>query len=338
MNRSQAVARVLNLLAGVAAEIAADPLAALTTCGLAVRAVPGLQHRRGSGGACDGVSFREHGVVLYASSPHSRRENFTLVHELVHHITDTDDELLDWLADLPDASLETEALCDAAAQRLLLPDSIIDTVVGGDPSSAAHLRQLYDSSAASEPVCAIALSARLPCQGAVLISDLGGGTVSYSSVHAPDNEGWPRVFPWPGRELPTGHPLRSMAAGQTRRLRSFWQAPWGDRQDFYLDAVAGTRRVHTVLAVYDLWQVSSFHVGDRPESADRPQRELTCPCGYVGTVTGFPCPDCHQPFCPRCRECRHQRQERELVQCQECFSAVKPSQLRDDGARCLYCE
>ena len=283
------------------------------------------------------MSFREHGVVLYAPPPHSRRENFSLVHELVHHIIDTDEVLVDWLADLPDAHLETEALCDAAAQRLLLPDRLIDTVLGSSPPAAAHLQQLYTSSAASEPVCAIALASRLRCHGAVLITDLGGRIVSYASVHVPDDEGWPRVFPWPGRHIPAGHPLISIGAGQTRRERSFWQAPWGDRQDYCLDAVAGTR-VHTVLAVYDVWQVSAFHGGDRAQTIERPQRELTCPCGYQGTVTGFPCPDCHEPFCPKCKECRHQRQELQLITCKGCFTAVKPSQLRGDGKSCLYCD
>ena len=79
--------------------LAADPKRALTErFGLRVREQDELAQRRDAGGWCDGISFLDDGVVLYAPSPFSRRENFTLTHELGHKLTEEDDDALDWLA------------------------------------------------------------------------------------------------------------------------------------------------------------------------------------------------------------------------------------------------
>jgi len=340
MNRSQAIDRILAAVGpDRAARVAQGPMHALTsTFGLRVRPVEKLADRRGAGGWCDGLSFREHGVVLYAPSPYSRRENFTLVHELAHGLVDADDDVLDWIADQPDPGRELEAVCDAVAQRLLMPAAIIDAVLADERPRAEHVRLLHEASAASEPVCAIALAARLTCQGAVVISDLGGAVVSYASVRAPDDEGWPSIYPWPGQEIPAAHPLRLLRPGESRRQRSFWTAPWGGRQDYYLDVVAGRHRAHAVLAVYDLWGVTGFHGGDQPVTNRRPGRSLTCHCGFDGVVRGYPCTECRQPFCPDCKECRCDRERRQQVTCPTCFTAVKPNQLRQGGQRCLYCQ
>lgn len=323
----------------VIAQIMRDPLGALTEqFGLTVRLVESLAIRRGAGGWCDGMSFLDEGVVLIVESPFSRRQNFTAAHELAHLLVDEDDDILDWLADQPDRDRLRETLCDRIAAALLLPAELVNRIIGKGPIRAEHVRDLYDASEVSEPVCAIALATRLPCQGAVIVSDIGGRTVTFATVQAPDNDGWPVAFPWRDYDIPVGHVLHHIRPGETRTQPSWWATPWGDRQNYYLDAVAGQRRIHTVLAVHDLWHTTQFHVGDGPQSTARPQSTLDCGCGYRGVVRGYPCTNCRHPFCPQCRECRCARQDKKLVDCPNlnCFMKVPSHQIRGD--RCVNCE
>jgi Zn-dependent peptidase ImmA (M78 family) len=340
MNSADHARRIVAALdSDIATRVARSPREALQQdFGLTVQEVPNLTDRRGAEGWCDGLSFLDHDVVLIVPTPYSRRENFTAVHELAHRLVLNDDGALDWLANQRDPDRSCEAMCDQIAARLLLPGSLVAAVVKSEPPNASHIAELYRLSEASEPVCAIALSDLLPCQGAVLISDIGGSTVTYASVHATDEDGWPLAYPWPRRLIPKGHPLLRIRPTEERRERSWWATPWGDRQNYYLDAVAHSRRVHCVLAVYDLWGASRLHVGDVPQKAARPERTLACACGYNDIARGFPCSDCGQPYCPQCKECRCQRQERRLVDCPNpgCFMKVLPTQIR--GQRCVNCE
>ena len=319
--------------------IAANPRRALVEdFGLEVSEAPSLADQRGAGGWCDGMSFVDHGVVLFTPSEYSRRENFTLTHELAHFLVEHDDDAQDWLADQSDYARDLEALCDLIAARLLLPDEIIRRVLGGAPPQAKHVHELVKASSASEPVCAIALAGRLPCQGAVLIADIGGATVNYASVQAPDDHGWPLAYPWPGKDIPTAHALRRLGVGGELRERSWWATPWGERQDYYLDAVAGTKRVHAVISVYDLWNVDTFHGGDAPkQTVQRPELIAVCACGFTGKTRGYPCDTCHRPYCPSCKKCRCEAQVARLIECPnpDCYMKVLPHQIQE--GRCVNC-
>ena len=328
--------RILGQIAATDREaLAADPKRALTErFGLRVREQAELAKRRDAGGWCDGISFLDDGVILYAPSPFSRRENFTLTHELGHKLTEEDDDALDWLADRDQPGRDLEQLCDLIAAGLLLPEALVTRVLDRCAPEAAHIRALYEASAASEVVCAIALAQRLPCQGAVVIMDIGSRTVNYASVASPEDDGWPLAYPWPRQEIAAHHRLARVDAGQAVREKSWWATPWGERQNYYLDAVTGSRRVHAVLAVRDLWQVTRFHT-DTSETAGRPVHHLDCPCGYHGTARGYPCNDCGQPYCPSCNECQCSRRNAALVVCHKCFVSVAKADIVD--GRCSDC-
>ncbi len=289
--------------------------------GLRVRAEPVLAQRRGAGGWCDGISFLDDRFVIYAPTPYSRRENFTLVHELAHKLVDENDDALDWIADRTDPGRDLERLCDRIAADLLLPEALVREVLNGQAPGAAHVRALYEASSASEQVCAIALARRLTSQGAVLTMDIGDHTIGYASVTSTSDDEWPIAYPWPGQEITSHHPLLRMGPHDSVRTKSWWQMLWGARQPYYLDAVAGARRVHAVLSVYDLWDISRFHP-DKPESESRPAQHLDCPCGYNGIARGYPCADCGQLYCPVCKECRCPRRDAAQVQCQGCWLLV----------------
>ena len=309
---------------------AANPLEALRSdLDLKVEAVDHLTNRRDDGGACDGMSFLQDGVILYAPTPFSRRENFTLAHELGHWLVEQVDELYDWLADQRDPARTLETLCDRIAQRLLLPEGVVDSVVADGPIRARQVLELYQASHASSPVCSIALARRLPCLGAVVLINRADNAVQYASVRPDPHEGWPVVFPWPGQFVPAGHPFKSMPPGAELTRRAFWRTPWGGQEDYYVDAVSDNSRIIAVFSDIDVWNAECLHVDQGREFDQRPVNEIHC-CGQTRTVRGYPCQDCGQPYCPVCGNCRCQCiTQRERLCAGNCFLKFQPHLLVD---------
>ncbi|MCM3662504.1 ImmA/IrrE family metallo-endopeptidase [Georgenia satyanarayanai] len=336
MDLEGCVHQALSLLADdVRARFAQDPVVVLRDdLSLIVEPAEHLATTRDDGGACDGVSFLQDGVILYAPTPWSRRENFTLAHELGHWLAEEAPDVYDWVADQEEAGRLLETLCDRIAQRLLLPETEADRVIGSGPMRAQHVIDLYNATQASRPVCAIALAKRLPGLGAIAILDRDTGTVTHASVKPDPEEGWPVVFPWRGQQLSDSHPLLGMAPGASTARRLTWRTPWGAQADFYVDAVADERRIVAVFCASDLWDVERFHVPTDRDFDARPLLTGSC-CGTVFERRGYPCPECGQPFCPRCGDCPCARDARCAVLCTSCFLAFLPH-LVSDGL-CVDC-
>jgi hypothetical protein len=327
-------------LAGLANEIAVrfadDPLGTLRNdLELTVRAVDHLDDSRADGGVCDGVSYLSDGVVLYRRTG-NRRENFTLAHELGHWLVDQTDAIYDRLGDHDDAAKLLESVCDRIARLLLLPDDRLASVVPSTVVEAKHVSDLYDATNASIHACVIALKDRLPNMGAVLVIRHGEDDVLYASVRPDDEHGWPKVYPWPGQSLPTGHPLRNIRPGNAIRQRTFWTMPWGDRAGFYIDAVADSRRTIAVLSADDLWQAEQFHPADKRDYDQRPELEVNC-CGALHKFRGWPCSTCGKGYCPTCGNCECQKQIASEVLCGgSCFMQYLPH-LLDANGLCEEC-
>lgn len=309
-------------------EFASAPLHTLTQrLGIKVRAVDHLQ-RRDDGGTCDGVSFLQDDVILYAAT-RNRRQNFTLAHELGHRLVVDNDNVLDWLADQDETAAVLETLCDRIAARLLVPGDVIDNVIGPGPLRAHHVTDLVTATNASLPVCVIALATRLPGVGAIVVTDRASKTVTYASVQPHPVQGWPVVHPWPNQPVPAGHPIQSLGPDATTTRKSFWATPWGTRADFYLDARADARRTIAILADTDLWNAEVFHPATTREFDQRPERELNC-CGRTQNVRGYPCPTCDGPYCPECGLCPCQRRAKNETRCAgRCGLQYLPHLLED---------
>ncbi|CAG7632568.1 ImmA/IrrE family metallo-endopeptidase [Rhodococcus opacus] len=318
MTRKQHATRIVGALSPeLRAELQRAPLVAMTTEGLVVRAVRALSSSRGAGGMCDGMSFSEHGTVLYAPTD-SRRQNFTLLHEYAHLLVENDDQAMIWLADREDPKTELERLCDDIAAGLLIPEELLTSIVGTPPITGQHLLDLFVASEASQIVCAIALARRLTCTGAVLLTDRLSNTVVHAAL-----VGEPGVYPASRQPVPSDHPLARIRPRQQIITKSFWSTPWGTRSYYYLNATATEKRTYSVLAEVDLWGLSNLHL-DTPElpSSTRTTRTITCSCGYSGNAAGFPCTECGKPFCPRCQRCDCERRASLTDRCTICFVSV----------------
>lgn len=207
-----------------------DPLDALTTgMRLTVRAVDSLSSSRGDGGFCDGMSFLDDGVILYAPTPNSRRQNFTLAHELGHWVVEQDQGLFDWIADQADPPALLETVCDQIAQRLLLPAALTTEIVGADLVRAQHVQGLFDNSQASYQACAIAIARRIRGLGAVVLINRFDGQVAHASIQPDADDGWPVVYPWrgqtAGRDRVSGSLRRDRSRGGLHRLLHAHPAP-----------------------------------------------------------------------------------------------------------------
>ncbi len=336
MNLEGCVEQALSLVSDdVRMRFAADPCGVLRSdLGLTVKAVEHLANAREDGGACDGVSFLEDDVILYAPTPASRRENFTLAHEFGHWLAEKAPDTYDWLADQDEPGRLLETVCDRIAQRLLLPDSAARAVIGQGPVRAQHLIDLYDATQASRPVCAIALAKHLPGLGAIAIIDRYTGTVAHASVKPDPEHGWPTVFPWRDQQVSDGHPLLRLAPGSSTTRRLPWRTPWNTQADFYVDAVGDDKRVIVVFCGSDLWETEVFHPHIDRDFDIRPLLKGYC-CGVSFERRGYPCPNCRQPFCPRCGDCRCERDAKREVMCSGCFLQFQPH-LVVDGL-CVDC-
>jgi len=283
---------------------------------------------RGEGGWCDGMSITEKRVVFYAPTDNSKRENFTLNHEVGHYLVDndTDEATLDWAADLIDRPKVIEQVCNIVACRLLLPEAQVRSILGTVGPGGDAVAMLEARSEASREVCVIALAERMPCDGFVAVVNLRSSTVTFAA-----RAGAGRPYPRRDEEVPTGHPLLRLADDESAAVESWW--PWPDRnpRHYYQQATRRGHWIYAVLADNDLWNAATFHTPavDRP-AVSVPERRITCPCGFVGTARGFPCSSCKKIACTRCGECDCDRKERlQRAFCDGCFISFPVAQLED---------
>jgi hypothetical protein len=262
---------------------------------------------------------------MYAPTPGSKKENFTLLHEAAHILVENDDDALIWLADRDEPDIELERLCEEIAAALVIPDELLDEVVGAGPITGDHIKALVARSEASGPTCAIALSTRL-ASGVVVLIDRATATVIHSALRGEDL----RVYPWKHNSVPLEHPLLNLEAGTSTRRKMTWTDEWAREQTYYVSAVATDKRVYAVFSVTDLWELDNFHGGQTPpEKSNAPRLGIRCRCGYTGTATGWPCSTCGRQYCPGCGDCDCQRRDRAQGTCTTCFCKAPPDDLEN---------
>jgi len=287
--------------------------------------------QRGEAGTCDGLSILSQGLVLYVDTA-SRRRNFTLLHELGHHLADQCEELLIWAADQPDTGRVLEEICDRFAATLLIPETLASDVVGAGPVKAKHLADLFQRSIASREVCAIALCRFLGCQGFVAILDREAWQVTFAARQIDT-----RPYPWRGDIVPTGHPLRKLGAGGTLRCTGWWAFADGEQVDYWFDSVSDQRYAYAVFASTDLWEVSPFHGYTVPAERPTAQRfSFSCSaCARSGQTYAYPCSTCGQPPCDKCGKCECDRRRDRARVCSRCRISVEPHLLKQ--GLCVDC-
>ena len=249
-------------------------------------------------------------MICFAPSPRSRRQNFTLVHELGHFLVNEDDDVLNWLADRSNPAMDVERLCDTVAAQILLPESMVLRVLGEYDPAPEHLRQLYAASRASEEVCAIALAQRLRGRGAVVLIRRRTAAVMFAA-----GSGWPPLVVPRGLAVPQHHPLRELGIRQrwsgwtTQDLRLATSETLPDRPMpnlLFTLAEAGPKRTTAILLDSQSADARGSAKSTRAVQIGSRYGEITiCPnCGRESISDAYPCEDCGAPPCGECGRCR----------------------------------
>lgn len=113
-------------------------------------------------------------TLLVTRSMSIRRQHFTLLHELGHHIQRTDLALGEVVLAHRDPELFEEGACDAFAARILLPDDMIASVLGHEGPTARAATELFDLSNASRAAISVRLAGLLKPAAVVAVVDESG--------------------------------------------------------------------------------------------------------------------------------------------------------------------
>lgn len=248
-----------------------------------------------------------------------RRQQFTALHELGHHLQKNDARLALAVRRQP-ANNEAfeDAACDMFASLVLIPDAMLPARPDGRSPSAADVVALFERTQASRAACCVRMAERLGTHGVVAVLD-AEGTVSFATGHGD-------VFP-PARGSSQAHtPVVAAALRHGRDATAddtFLQYRTGSRSDpLYGDAAWSGDYLITV-TVLDRPGWKSF----APPRADTRRfvpRTWTCEvCGEYFTPNGT-CDKCGTPRCDSGHCGCTAAAERT---CQRCWSVLAPSRF-----------
>jgi Zn-dependent peptidase ImmA (M78 family) len=258
------------------------------------------------------------------------RRQFTVLHELGHHLQKHDSALaLEVRRQKASREAFEDAACDAFAARVLLPDAALNFWPEGRAPSAADVVELYGRTQASRAACCVRAAERLGSPGVVAVLS-AEGTVTFAAGHGD-------VFP----------PARGSNQAMTPLVRAAIQA----RRDVRLDAThvlyrngstsvdlygdaAWTGDYLLIVAVFDRPSWKAF-APPRSGTGNFVSGEVTCEaCEAEFEPTGT-CAKCGVPRCPTGHCTCTLAAER---QCQRCFNLLHPNRFAEPAAQvCKDC-
>jgi hypothetical protein len=273
-------------------------------------------------------------TLVVAKSRSAGRRNFTVLHELGHHLQQTDVDLGSIVFQYSDPDQFEEQSCDAFAARILLPDDELRTTIDPRGPTAQDVVDLFTTrSSASREACCVWAARHLRGAGAVVLLD-STGVVLFAAPKG--------LIPPAKRSDQSRTPLieaalRTPRGGATRDETFtvyrdgvasdtlFGQARWFD--DDYLVAVLATDNVP--------WKSLAI---PRP-STRRDERSRWWICETCDD--SFPieqrCERCQEPRCTNghcgCDAARTAKEKR----CTVCFLTLHPSRFVAGSDVCRDC-
>jgi hypothetical protein len=272
------------------------------------------------------------GRIVIAPGVHHRRETFTLLHELGHHLAYQVNAVADFLEAAATEDAE-EDFADALAAAILLPEELVArhiTPAGPDATDVAALFNDPDCRASRE-ACVVAAAQRLQGSGYVVVADLDGTVrfaarsrtpyrISRNTAQAPDST-----------LARAGRGSRARAEAETLRYRT------GHATDPH--AADAARHGDYVFGVFTTGRPAWAGALWIPPDSGPPVEQAACPhpaCGHEWNAFGHPCSVCGEHRCPACDrcECSSPSAPRSAL-CSGCFLYVPPRQLA--GGLCSEC-
>jgi Zn-dependent peptidase ImmA (M78 family) len=268
-------------------------------------------------------------TVADAASP--GRRAFTALHELGHHLQQSDFDLDEALhAHGSNAAAFEDAACDAFAADVLLPEELVDQHLPVGTPTADDIVALNRASSASRAAVCVRAAERLAVPGQVVLLD-GAGIVQFAAAH---------LMPRPLRDSDQhrAHVVAQALSTTSRRAHGLMRLRYRDGiegDELYAQA-APVDGFLVVVAVteHPPWE-RGFTLPIAQTGPRASARICVHPeCGHEFTSFDRPCVRCGAPACPACGRCACAPVVKEKP-CPGCFQ-ILPLRLFD-GDRCQDC-
>lgn len=303
MNVGDLVGHMTGLLVhGLAVQLSTDPSGGLAA-GFPEVVVQPLRGRRFSSETCstDGYYEESHvaaggaAVIFVDTDVAARRQNFTLIHELGHHlIRGVDPDLLDTLdnmaGDRGNPEDVEERVCHRFAADILIPRALR---MGTGRPTPDDVVELHARTKASWEACAIA------------VAEQASGTAAVLVIRQPDRVGLAACTTalgrWPSGSLldPSG-PLRRASTQDQHSKRATYA--WRTRHEraLWVDTVRPTSNT-TIAVLVD--SPSDGRVNILPEQTTGTAEAQECARCPDGLRSVDWCDTCHGRRCETCNTC-----------------------------------
>lgn len=320
---------VANLDPDLAAALGHDPYGALKAENIEVRMRP--EEPRGGGCSVDG-SYRKGPPprITVAEAASRARRRFTALHEYGHHLVKLDAEIHEVFATFDDGGMALEeAIADAVAAELLIPDALVDQFIDAKGPTARAVVDLYHATSASREATCVRAAQRLLGSGYVMLSEEAVARFT-ATVGVPYRVA--RGTSQGADSLPAKAASRGTAREQSRVV--FASGKPGEL--LFGDAVLDDGYVFAVFTDRPSWERLTLR-----NAADiAPSYEGSCRrCDSDFTVSYSFCTHCNEPRCPRCGHCWcDTKVQRATRTCTVCFLPWGLDRFSSDSTVCKDCE
>jgi hypothetical protein len=259
-------------------------------------------------------------------------DEFTVLHELAHHLQRTSDDLSNALGERDDAGAALEeAAADAFAASILIPETEALRILGTSTPRAADVEKLWLALPnASRHAVIVRAVQNLDAPGHVILLDETGTVIFAAARNAVrlrtgSNQSRTAI----GRQMSTSD--RPTVVTRTRfnfgkyEAEDTMYAQAGPMGSGYSVIVASIERVPWTMSV------------NRPEYLPYGERHI-CEypaCAHVFFVAGVVCSECKQPKCPECNRCACGSLTE--FTCSRCFLIKSPAEESDTRGVCSDC-
>ena len=305
---------------GAADQLHADALVELEDwTDVQVRRVPDTEAQ----GRCSVAGGYVHSTVpptlTVTESLSPRRRQFTVLHELGHHLQKNDVRLALAVRRQPaDNEAFEDAACDMFASFILFPDVVLAERPDGRSPSAADVVGRFERTQASRAACCVRMAEQLGTHGVVSVLD-STGTVSFAAGHG-------EVFPPARGSDQTGTPLVAAALRRGHSARvddTYLQYRTGTKSDLLYGDAAWSGGYLITVTVLDRPGWKTF-APPRTGTRQYEPRAWACEvCEEEFTPDGT-CDKCRTPRCPNGHCTCTLTAER---QCRRCFQVLGPSRF-----------
>jgi len=265
--------------------------------------------------------------IILRPSVSDRRDNFTVLHEIAHHLLYNDEA---WALDVrptlgPLQWQVEERIANAFAASVLFPAEQVERLLGSEPTSAG-VAALFEESSASATAC-LSRVLDMPGERMVMLTDLDGRpwyTSTNGEPFAPGRVRQPAVAAAAERAL-SGHGTATTVGGEGIQYAS------GKAFTSVQLDVAVSGGLVFVIATVDERQDPRF----RTTSETWWHTGAQCLHSFDAAESPGFCDRCRSPRCPQCGLCDCESND---VLCSRCFLVLPTGRARSGVEICENCE